>query len=246
MLAQQLIDIGQAQQRPVVRTGLGQNVVELPFHLADLPGVGIVYPGDHRDPVDKRGQPLPQRPGAAQRLHHLLQAGAELGKPPGQFDAVAADIVERQGGVDPGLRVVGQRHPGQNPVEPEPPGVVDEVDSVGRAVLRVEPPADVGLPHPVGDVLQVVVGEAEAGTHGRGVGDVEHLGGGGPAAGQAQQPGGDRQQRVGLHQRAVGEFHPQLMGRVGAGHHLTEAEVRGDQRRVGLDVGAHHQDVARL
>ena len=30
------------------------------------------------------------------------------------------------------------------------------------------------------------------------------------------------------------------------GHHLTEAEVGGDQRGVGLDVRAHHQDVAGL
>ncbi len=31
-----------------------------------------------------------------------------------------------------------------------------------------------------------------------------------------------------------------------AAHHLTEAEVGDDERGVGLDVGAHHQDVARL
>ena len=29
-------------------------------------------------------------------------------------------------------------------------------------------------------------------------------------------------------------------------HHVAESEVRDDQRRVGLDVRAHHQDVARL
>ena len=30
------------------------------------------------------------------------------------------------------------------------------------------------------------------------------------------------------------------------GHHFPQPEVRGDQRRVGLDVRAHHQNVARL
>ena len=36
------------------------------------------------------------------------------------------------------------------------------------------------------------------------------------------------------------------MGGMRTGHHLAETEVRPDQRGVGLDIGAHHQDVARL
>lgn len=74
---------------------------------------------------------------------------------------------------------------------------------------------------------------------------VEHLGGRRPAAGQGQQLGGHPEQRVGLQQRTVCQPHPQLVGGMRAGDHLTEAKVSGDdQRGVGLDVGAHHQDVA--
>ena len=77
---------------------------------------------------------------------------------------------------------------------------MDEIDPVGRAVLLIEPPSDVRLTHPVGDAFQIVVGEAEPGPHRRGLGQVEHLGGGDPAAGQGEQLGGHRQQGVGLHQ----------------------------------------------
>ena len=57
---------------------------------------------------------------------------------------------------------------------------------------------------------------------------------------------GDAEQRVGLDERAVGEPHPQPVRGMRAVHHVAEPEVRVDQRRVGLDVRAHHQDVARL
>lgn len=94
-----------------------------------------------RMPSVQSRQPLTQRAGAAERLDHPVQPVAELGEPAGQFDAVAADVVQRQRGLEPVLRVVGQRHPGQDAVQAKPPGVVDEVDAVGLAVLLIESPA---------------------------------------------------------------------------------------------------------
>ena len=66
-----------------------------------------------------------------------------------------------------------------------------------------------GLAHPAGDVLEVVVGEPEPGPHRRGLREVEHLAGGGAAAGQREQLRGHAEQRVGLDERAVGQPHPQ-------------------------------------
>ena len=68
------------------------------------------------------------------------------------------------------------------------------------AVFGVENPPDVGLLHPPGGALQVVVGEPESRPYRRRVRDVEHLGGGDATARQREQLGRDRQQRVGLHQ----------------------------------------------
>ena len=109
-----------------------------------------------------------------------------LGEAAGQLDAVAADVVEGKCGVEPGVRVVGHRDTGQHAVDAESPGVLQEVDAVRVAVRAVETPPDVGFADPVGDRVEVVVGEAEAGPHRPGLGEVEHLGGGGPAAGECR------------------------------------------------------------
>ena len=86
--------------------------------------------------------------------------------------------------------------------------------------------------------------------HGLGRGQVEHVGGGDPAAGELEQRAGDGEQRVGAGERAVGELDPELVGGVAvarpAGSGGREPEPGRDQRREGLDVGAHHEDVARL
>ena len=129
----------------------------------------------------------PQRPCAVERIDGPLQPVDVLGEPAGQLDAVAADVVERQRRADPRVRVVGQRHASQHPVDAETPSVVDEVDAERLAVLLVEAPADVGLAHPAGDALEVVVGEAEPRPHRAGLREVEHLAGGDAAAGQAEQ-----------------------------------------------------------
>ena len=174
----------------------------------------------------------------------MLQPVDVLGQLARELDAVAADVVERQRGVDPGVRVVGHRHAREDAVDAETPCVLDEVDAVRLAVVAVEAPADVGLAHPAGDVLEVVVGEPEPRPHRRRLREVEHLAGGGPATGKREQLRRDAEQRVGLHERPVRESHPQLVRGVHALDHVAEAEAGDDQRRVGLDVRAHDEDVA--
>ena len=67
---------------------------------------------------------------------------------------------------------------------------------------------------------------------------------GGAAAGEREQLRRHTEQRVGLHERPVGEPHPQPVRGVHALDHVAEAEARDDQRCVGLDVRAHDEDVA--
>ena len=99
--------------------------------------------------------------------------------------------------------------------------------------------------------LDVVVAEAEPPPHRLRGAEVEHLAGLGPSAGEVEQPVDDGQQGVGLRERAVGEPHLQPVPGMprtlaGLGDGPAEAERRLDQRGVRLDVGAHHEDVARL
>ncbi len=71
----------------------------------------------------------------------------------------------------------------------------------------------------------------------------------GPTVGEVEQPLEDAEDRVGLHQRAIGEADLQLLVRVpavgGAGD-TTESERCLDQRGEALDVRTHDDDVARL
>ena len=195
-------------------------------------------------PSSSACQPLAQWLCAGEGFDDVLQPVDVLGELAGEFDAVAADVVERQGGVDPGVRVVGHRHSGEDAVDAETPCVLDEVDAERLAMLAVEAPADVGLAHPAGDVLEVVVGEPEARPHRRRLREVEHFAGGGPTAGQGEQLRRHAEQWVGLDQRPVREAHPQLVRGMHALDHVAEAETGDDQRRVGLDVRAHDEDVA--
>ena len=58
-------------------------------------------------------------------------------------------------------------------------------------------------------------------------GEVEHLAGAGPAAGEVEQPGGHAEQRVGLGERPVGQPDPQPVRGVPAlADHVAEAEAR--------------------
>ena len=68
----------------------------------------------------------------------------------------------------------------------------------------------------------------------------------GASPGQVEQLADHAEQRVGLREGAVRQPHLQKLARVATGHRLPHPEGGLDQRGVGLDVGAHHQDVARL
>ena len=116
-----------------------EHVAELALQLAGLPGVVVVDAGEQVDAVAQRGQPVAQRLGAGQGVDDMLQPVDVLGQPARELDAVAADVVERQGGVDPGVRVVGHRHAREHAVDAETPGVLDEVDAVRLAVSRSKP-----------------------------------------------------------------------------------------------------------
>ena len=162
----------------------------------------------------------------------------QLGQPPREVDRAALDA-EREHAL-PQL-LVGERDAGEQPVEPGAPRARGEpLELVGLAVGRVEPPAHAGLAHPLLGAGELVVVEAEAAAHRRPVGQVEHLRGGEPLAREVEQPRDHAEQRVGLAQRAVGE--PDLEERL----LLARPEGGVDERREGLDVGAHHDHVARL
>ena len=197
-------------------------------------------------PARQRVEPVGERLGAGEPVGRRDESVDVLGEPAGQLDPVAPDVVERQGGAEPGLRVVGHGHAGQHPVEPEPPGVLQVADAERFPVVGVESPSDARLAHPAGHRVEVVVDEAETAADRLGLGEVEHRAGRGAAAGHVEELGRDAQQRVGARQRAVGELDPEPVRRVAALDDVTETERRGDQRRVVLDVRAHHQDVAWL
>jgi len=79
--------------------------------------------------------------------------------------AVAADIVEGQGVVDPGMR--GHPTLRRRPLSGRYRNATccHEVNVIRLAMLQVEPSTDVRLTHPPGDGLQIVIGEAEPGEH---------------------------------------------------------------------------------
>jgi len=244
--AEQCANIGQPHDGAVARACRREHVGELALHLARLPRVVVVDAGQQRDAVAQRGEPICERPCAVELIDRPLQSVDVFGELACELDAVAADVVERQRRADPRVRVVRKRHTGQHAIDAETPSVVDEVDAERLAVLLVESPADVGLPDPAGDALEVVVGEPEASPYRCGLREVEHLAGSDAAACEAEQLAGDAEERVGLDERAVGQPDPEPMRGMRALHDVAEPEVRVDQWRIRLDVRTHHQDVARF
>ena len=219
-------------------------VAELAAGLRELPGVVVGHVGEQVQGVAQRGHPRGQRLGALQAGEDPVEPLEELGEASGQPDVAAVDVVERQREAEPlqvGL-VGGDAQ--QDPVEPGVPGVLgDPAQAVRGARPGPQSPPDPGPAGPVAQPLEVVVGEAEGAAHRRRRGEVEDLAGGDPAVGKREQPGERVEQGVGLPQGPVRQAHPQpVTGVARAGL----AEGGADQRRVGLDVGTHHQHVARL
>ena len=122
----------------------------------------------------------------------------------------------------------------------------------GAAVLGVVRPADAGLLDPRGDGVEVVVRQPEPASDRFDRHEIEHPARLGTPVGEVEQDAGDREQRVRLGERTVGEPDlqpvPRVPGRGLAGRRRDAAqpERRLDERGVGLDVGAHDEDVARL
>jgi hypothetical protein len=169
-------------------------------------------------------------------VHQLAEAA-------GQVDGRRVHVVERRHVVRAAFGDSAQ----QQPVQPLTPGALVETAEVpGTSVLGVEAPADAGSGGPLAQPLEVVVVEPEALPHCRRAGEVEHLRGGDARRAQVEQQREHRQQRVGLPERAVGEAHPQPCGGVRCRVLRAQGEGGGDQRREGLDIGAHDEDVARL
>ena len=203
--------------------------------------------GQALDRVEQPGQPVRQALLAGEPVGARTQPVDELREATGQFDLRRSDVVEREGETHPVAVLLGHRHPEQDPVDPGPPGVLRQtLEAEVRAVLGVDRPPDAGLAHPVGDRLQVRVGESEPPAHRRKGGQVEDLGCGGPAPGEIRQPQRRGQQRIRLTQRPIGQPDPQPVRRVTVADHLGQAESGGDQRCVLLDVRTHHQDVPGL
>ena len=120
----------------------------------------------------------------------------------------------------------------------------------------VEAPADARDGHPSLRASDVVVVEPKAPADRLAVGQIQDLRGGDARVGELEQSGDDAEHRVGLAQRAVCQTYSQVrtVGQIDVLpsvvqdllEHLARAERRVDQRRVGLDVRAHDDDVARL
>ena len=186
----------------------------------------------------------------------MLHAADELGEPAGEVDRAAVDVVERQHALDELAALLGHRDANQHPVEASPPRTGWERSELVRLTVRgIEPPADPALGDPVLHPRQVIVVETEAAAHRLTTSQVEQLRGGRALVGEREQLADDAEHGIGLPERAVGEPDAQVGRFVAPRVHVrllivfavaSGAERRLDQRRERLDVGAHHDHVARL
>ena len=130
-----------------------------------------------------------------------MQPADQLGEPAGEVDRAALDVIERQHAAEQPLVVLGHRRPEQEPVQPEAPRPRRQLgEPERRTVLGVQPPTDAAVRDPVLEPGDVVVIEPEAAPDRLAVGEVEHLRGGDPLAGELEQPGDHAEDRVGLAQ----------------------------------------------
>ena len=219
---------------------LGDDVVEQALELGALPGVARRSGGEDVGGLRQRLGPLADRLRGAEGLDRGLQAVDQLGEAPRELDVVTLDVVEREHALEAPPLVLGHRHAEQQAVEPEAPGAGRHARELERrAVGGVEPPADAAVAHPLLDLAELVVVEAEAAADGLAAGEVEHLRGGEALAGELEQAGDDPEHGVGLAQRPIGEPDAQVR--------LVAGPERGlDERRERLDVRAHDDHVARL
>ena len=124
--------------------------------------------------------------------------------------------------------VAAHRDTEQDPVEPGAPGVVREA-----APSRSRPRCSASSPQrmPASATQPVIRARSSSVNRNRrpdrvGRREVEHLGGGDPAAGELDQRGRHGEQRVGAGERAVGEPDPQPVGRVARRPSTTSASPK--------------------
>ncbi len=159
---------------------------------------------------------------------------------------------------------VGHADPEREPLEPEAPGVLDELGLLeGLAIRVIDAPADAGLLDPAAEGLEVAVLDAEAATERLHRQQIEHGDRADPVlpSGHGQHPQQDLGHGVGAAEAALGD-RPGDAGRARGAPALLElhdgpaialcgalrtlVEDRADQGHPGLDVGHHHQHVAGL
>ncbi len=232
----------------LVLRGLPDQLVEQRLELRPLPGLGRCRRHEGIGELRQRGGPLRYGTKAGECVEPRLQALQEFRQTAGEVDVATVHVVERERGAEETLPLLGHRHPEQNPVETRLPRVGGNPLELERAPVRgIEAPAHERAVHPFLQPVQIVVAEAETAAHRVPSREVQHLGRRDPGRGQLEHLGEDAHHGVGLAQRAVGQ--PDLERPLGVGRlalQTASAEGRLDQRREGLDVGAHHDDVAGL
>ena len=226
----------------------GRDAGQLAVELRDPPRVVGPAEGEPVHRPAEGGRPVGDGRRGRGRPHEGVQAVDHLREAADEVEVAVADVVERERAADEPVPLAGHRRTQEDALQAREPGVGVEVEPERGPVVAVVAPADGRLVDPPGHPLEVVVGEAEPGPHRLGRGEVEDGGGGHPAGRQLDEVGGDAEERVGGAGRPVGEADAEPVGRVTdvLTGHVGQAEAGRDQRRVGLDVGAHHEDVARL
>ena len=242
-------DVGEPQRAGAALPRVDRDPGQLALDLTDLPLVGAVHLRQRGAPRPQRVQPLGERPGAgrAGRWRRTSRSTYSASRPASSTRLLPTSS---SGSAVPSQawRVVGHRDAEQDPVEPEAPGVLEVADTERLRGGRRRTPTGCRTRAPSRPcVSRSSSTKPKRRRHRLGL-----------ARGRARRwrwrgcrptsssCGRDAQQRVGAGQRAVGELDPQPVRGVAALDDVTEAERRRDQRRVVLDVGAHHEDVARL
>ena len=251
---EQRADVGQPQRvEPSPRRRRRRSAGQLALELRQLPRVVGRHVGQR---ADARRAARPSSRSTVAAASSAASAAVEpvdqLGQPAGEVDVAAADVVERQRRAEVAVVVAAHRDAEQHPVEAGPPGVVRRTRSIlnARALPASRPqrtPASATQP---ATRSRSSSSKPNRRRHRLGAGQVEHLGGGDPAAGELDQ----RRRRppssglVLRSARSASRTRSRWAGCAAApsADHVGEPEAGRDQRRVGLDVGAHHEDVARL
>ena len=250
LVGEQHPHVGEAQRHVVA--GVPGGGAEGALEVADLPALARGHVGQGEDGLGEGVHPLGGRAGVLEPVEALTDAGEQLAHPADEVDRAAADVVEGHDAADLQRAVGRDGDPDEESVEAEPPGPLGlHVEGEGGPPRLVVAPPDAGVADPPGHRREVVVVEAEAAPDRPARREVEHLARGEAPAGEADDAVGDVEQGVGGPQRPVGQPYPQPVGgvgvdAVGVSAVLAEAEGRADERRIGLDVGAHDEHVARL